>query len=449
MIQSLRGQLRSELKKYRAAYGDILAFVFPTGDTVVHLLKYEDIRDACAMPQFAGRPMSYPIMVRSYQERLGIVFGEGSSWMEHRRFALRNLRDLGFGKKSLEETVLDEFEELAAEMTQEMDSPIKINGRFSANVLNILWRLVADQRLDQSDPKTQKYIATVSEFFKTIGPGCPLNVAPWLRHFLPEWSGYSALIRHREAVAAIFGDLIKEHRRTLDRSSPRDFIDQFLVEMETPDAEARQFTERNLGIVGMDFFVAGVETTTSTLTWALLLMVLHPDVQTRVQQEIDAVLGRRNPSYADRVRMPYTEAVLTEVYRRTAVFPLGVPHRVTRAVNFRGYTFPENATVFTHLDVVHMDPEYWGDPETFRPERFLTADGEVRRDERVIPFGVGKRFCLGETLARMEAFMLFACLLQRFRFASVPGQTPSMDSKPGVARQPHEFCVMCELREQQ
>ena len=449
MIQSIRGKLKSELKKYREAYGDILAFVFPTGDAAVHLFKYEDIRDACAMPEFAGRPQSYPLLVRSYQEKLGIAFSEGPMWVEHRRFALRNLRDLGFGKKSLEETVLDEFEELAAGIVKEMSTPIKINGRFSANVLNILWRLVADQRLDQADPKTQEHVASVTEFFQNIGPSCPLNVAPWLRHFLPEWSGYSALVRFREATATRFGELVKEHRRSLDRSSPRDFIDQFLIEMETPDAEARQFTERNLGIIGTDFFTAGVETTTSTLTWALLLMVLHPDVQTRVQQEIDAVLGRRNPSYADRVRMPYTEAVLTEVYRRTAVFPLGVPHRVTRQVTFRGHTFPEDAVVFTHLDAVHMDPEYWGDPETFRPERFLTADGGIRRDERVIPFGVGKRFCLGETLARMEAFMLFSCLLQRFRFASVPGKEPTMNHRPGVARQPYDLFVKCELRDQQ
>ncbi|KAF0311067.1 Farnesoate epoxidase [Amphibalanus amphitrite] len=397
-IQSLRGQLKTELKRYRQTYGDVLGFVLPNGQTAAHLFTYEDIRDACAMPEFAGRPQSFATLLRSYQQQLGIAFNEGSSWAEHRRFALRNLRDFGFGKKSLEETVLDEFEELADEITQEMKAPMKVNGRFGVYVLNILWKLVADQRLDQNDPKTQDHVATVSEFFQAIGPRCPLNVAPWLRHFLPEKSGYSTIIRHRESTAAMFGPLVKEHRRTLERSSPRDFIDQFLIEMESPDAEARQFTERNLAIIGMDFFVAGVETTTSTLTWALLLMVLHPDVQARVQREIDSVVGRRSPSYADRVRMPYTEATLTELYRRTAVFPLGVPRRVTR--------------------------------------------------QRVIPFGVGKRFCLGETLARMEAFMLFTCLLQRFRFSPVPGRMPTMNFKPGVARQPEDFVVNVELREQ-
>ncbi|XP_043231523.1 methyl farnesoate epoxidase-like [Amphibalanus amphitrite] len=446
MIQSLRGQLKTELKRYRQTYGDILGFVLPNGQTAAHLFKYEDIRDACAMPEFAGRPQSFATLLRSYQQQLGIAFNEGSSWAEHRRFALRNLRDFGFGKKSLEETVLDEFEELADEITQEMKAPMKVNGRFGVYVLNILWKLVADQRLDQNDPKTQDHVATVSEFFQAIGPRCPLNVAPWLRHFLPEKSGYSTIIRHRESTAAMFGPLVKEHRRTLERSSPRDFIDQFLIEMESPDAEARQFTERNLAIIGMDFFVAGVETTTSTLTWALLLMVLHPDVQARVQREIDSVVGRRSPSYADRVRMPYTEATLTELYRRTAVFPLGVPRRVTRQVTFRGHTFPEDTIVLTHLDAVHMDPTYWGDPYTFRPERFINADGTFRRDERVIPFGVGKRFCLGETLARMEAFMLFTCLLQRFRFSPVPGRMPTMNFKPGVARQPEDFVVNVEIQ---
>ena len=99
-----------------------------------------------------------------------------------------------------------------------------------------------------------------------------------------------------------------------------------------------------------------------------------------------------------------------------------------------------------HLGAVHMEPSYWGDPEAFRPERFINEDGSFRRDERVIPFGIGKRFCLGETLARMEMFMLFTCLLQRFQFTATPGQTLSMKSRVSAVRQPMEFKVNVRLR---
>ena len=148
---------------------------------------------------------------------------------------------------------------------------------------------------------------------------------------------------------------------------------------------------------------------------------------------------RRLPCYDDRARMPYTEATLQEVARRATVLPRAVGHAAMVDAPLGGYTVARGSLMLMHLDAVHMEPAYWGDPESFRPERFINADGTFRRDERVIPFGVGKRFCLGETLARMEAFMLFVCLLQRYRFAPVPGRMPSMNFKPGAARQPEDF----------
>ncbi|XP_037084004.1 methyl farnesoate epoxidase-like [Pollicipes pollicipes] len=348
----------------------------------------------------------------------------------------------------MESTVLNEFEELSQEMKREIDSPMKVNFRFNLTVLNILWRLVADKRLESSDPKAQHYIATVNEFFTTIGPGNPMNLAPWLRHIAPEWSGYAPLIRHRETTVGMFHEVVHEHRQTLDRSSPRDFIDQFLLEMEKPDAEARLFTERNLSIIGMDLFIAGMETTSTSLSWALLFMVKHPEVQSRVQREIDAVLGRIPPTYGDRMRMPYTEATLMEVMRRSKVIPGAAPHCALSDISFRGYTIPKGTTVIMHLHMVHMDPAYWGDPEAFRPDRFLHADGSVRRDERLIPFGIGKRLCLGETLARMEMFMLFTCLLQRFSFTAVPGQKLSLEARFAVVlQQPPEFFVTYKPRD--
>ncbi|XP_037084458.1 methyl farnesoate epoxidase-like [Pollicipes pollicipes] len=446
-IESIRGQFLESIKHCRHEFGDILGFVLPTGEKTVHICKFEDIKEACAMQEMSGRPNSFALLVRSFQQKLGVIFSEGPAWVEHRRFALRHLRDLGFGKNSMESTVLNEFEELSQEMKREIDSPMKVNFRFNLTVLNILWRLVADKRLESSDPKAQHYIATVNEFFTTIGPGNPMNLAPWLRHIAPEWSGYAPLIRHRETTVGMFHEVVHEHRQTLDRSSPRDFIDQFLLEMEKPDAEARLFTERNLSIIGMDLFIAGMETTSTSLSWALLFMVKHPEVQSRVQREIDAVLGGIPPTYGDRMRMPYTEATLMEVMRRSKVIPGAAPHCALSDISFRGYTIPKGTTVIMHLHMVHMDPAYWGDPEAFRPDRFLHADGSVRRDERLIPFGIGKRFCLGETLARMEMFMLFTCLLQRFSFTAVPGQKLSLEARFAVVQQPPEFFVTYKPRD--
>ncbi|XP_037068456.1 methyl farnesoate epoxidase-like [Pollicipes pollicipes] len=447
IIEAIKGNFPSVVKASRQKFGDIFAFVHPTGDKEVHLCNFDDIKEVCKRQEFAGRPQSFPLLVRSYQQKLGLFFSEGPSWREHRRFALQHLRDLGLGKTSMESIILEEFEQLANEMAGKSGSPMEVVGHFNLTVLNIIWRLVAGTRLDRSDEKAQRHAATVREFFETIGPTNPLNFAPWLRHLLPEWSSYASLIRHRDTTTDMLAELIREHKRTLNRSSPRDFIDLFLLEMESPDAEARQFTEQNLTIISMDFLIAGMDTTANWLSWALLLLVRNPQVQERVQREIDTVLGRAAPTSADRARLPFTEATMMEVSRRAPVAPLAAPHSALSDATFHGYTIPKNTTLVLHLHCVFMDPDYWGDPLAFRPERFLQPDGSVRRDERLIPFGIGKRLCLGETLARTETFMLLTCLLQRFRFSAAPDQRLSLESSLLFVQPPRQFSVTYELRD--
>ena len=446
--ETRKGNFRQLIAKCRKQFGDIIGILFPTGQRAVHLVNYKHIKEACALAEYSGRPSLFVSLVRSYQQKLGIIFNEGSTWVEHRRFSLRHLRDLGFGKQSMEGVVLHEIEELAEDMERDIGSPLKIHSDFLCfPVLNVIWQLVASKRVKRGSPEGQRLLDSVNEFFRFIGPRSVLSLAPWLRHLFPEWSGYAPLVRHREVAADMFSELVSEHRRTLDRSSPRDFLDQFLLEMENADAEQRQFTERNLSIIGMDFFLAGMETSATTLHWAILLMVMYPDVQTRVQQELDSVLDSQLPSYGDRTRLPYTEATVTEISRRASVVPQAVPHSAMSDTTLAGFTIPKDTIVYMHLQEVHMDPEYWGDPEAFRPERFIDDDGSFRHDERVIPFGIGKRFCLGETLARMEVFMFFACLMQRFRFQAVPGQTLSLDTKFGSVQTPMEFSVTYSRRE--
>lgn len=96
-------------------------------------------------------------------------------------------------------------------------------------------------------------------------------------------------------------------------------------------------------------------------------------------------------------RMPYTEAVLLETLRKSSLLPMGVLHRMLSDHVFHGYVFPKHCTVIPNLYAYHHDPDVWGDPENFRPERFLSEDGSkvIRRDS-IMPFSVGRRVCLGK-----------------------------------------------------
>ncbi|KAM7326769.1 hypothetical protein ACRRTK_013136 [Alexandromys fortis] len=107
--------------------------------------------------------------------------------------------------------------------------------------------------------------------------------------------------------------MIDNHRRDWDPDEPRDFIDAFLAEMTKHPEKTTSFSEENLICTTLDLFLAGTETTSTTLRWALLYMALYPEIQEKVQAETDRVIGqRRQASPADRESMPYTDAVIHE-----------------------------------------------------------------------------------------------------------------------------------------
>ncbi|KAK8744995.1 hypothetical protein OTU49_000394 [Cherax quadricarinatus] len=168
----------------------------------------------------------------------------------------------------------------------------------------------------------------------------------------------------------------------------------------------------------------------------------------KMQQELDSVVGNvRLPSMNDRTKLVYTDATQTEVFRYRGSAPLTVPHKALRDTKLQGFRIQAGTVVLNNLYSVHMDPGYWGDPETFRPERFINHDGSFRKDERVIPFGKGRRSCLGESLARMTTFLLFSSLMQHFTFSLDPAiPVTNTDGKMGFTLSPPEFKVFAQAR---
>lgn len=162
------------------------------------------------------------------------------------------------------------------------------------------------------------------------------------------------------------------------------------------------------------------------MIWAILLMVKFPDVQKRVRQEIHENIGpERLPRVSDRLTLRYTDAVLNEVHRFASLAPSSVPHRAVRDVKFRGYDIPANAMILANLYGVHHDPNLWPDPDHFNPEANfmrLNSEGgiEIINTEYLFQFGVGRRVCLGEALARQELWIFFVGLLQRYELSANP-----------------------------
>jgi cytochrome P450 len=113
--------------------------------------------------------------------------------------------------------------------------------------------------------------------------------------------------------------------------------------------------------------------------------------------------------------MPYTEALIAETQRYSSIASLGAMHRALKDQEFKGYMIPKDTMIISNLHYIHHDPAVWGDPENFRPERFLSPDGKTfKKHDALIPFSVGRRQCLGEALARDSLFLFSTNLFQRF-----------------------------------
>ena len=150
------------------------------------------------------------------------------------------------------------------------------------------------------------------------------------------------------------------------------------------------YSERQLVGLCNDLFLAGSETTSTTLAWAIIYMSSNPDTQARVHAEIDDVIGNEAlPSMHHRLQLPFTEATILETQRLGDIVPLGVPHAVTKDVYFRDYFIPNGTMIIPNMYSVHMNTELWPEPEKFKPELFLDSEGNIDKKE-LIPFSLGK-----------------------------------------------------------
>nr|ALF38177.1 CYP2D50 [Equus caballus] len=377
----------------------------------------------------------------------GVVFARyGHTWREQRRFSVSTLRNFGLGKKSLEQWVTQEASYLCAVFADQGGRPFSPDALLNKAVSNVIASLTFGRRFDYNDPHFLEILDLTEDILKEQSGFLPqvLNAIPMLLHI----PGLVAKVfPGQRAFMAQLDELVAERRMTRDPAQPpRDLTDAFLDEVQKAKGNPESsFNDDNLRLVVSDLFAAGMVTTSTALAWALLLMILHPDVQRRVQQEIDEVIGQaRRPEMGDQARMPFTMAVVHEVQRFGDIAPVGAPHMTSRDIEVQGFLIPKGTTLIPNLSSVLKDETVWKKPFRFHPEHFLDAQGRFVKQEAFMPFSAGRRSCLGEPLARMELFLFFTCLLQRFSFSVPAGQPrPSDHGVFGtlVSPSPYQLCA--------
>jgi cytochrome P450 len=261
--------------------------------------------------------------------------------------------------------------------------------------------------------------------------------------FLPEWVPVPANVRVRRAVRrldAVLYRIIEEHRSSgLDRG---DLLSTLLRARDEDDGT--HMSDRQLRDEAMTLFLAGHETTSNALTWALYLLSQNPSAEAALHAELDQVLGGRAPTFEDVPRLAYTENVVSETLRLFPPAP-ALGREAAGDTELGGYPVRKRTDVILSQWVIQRDQRWFDEPDQFRPERW---EGDLaRRIPRFayFPFGGGQRTCIGSSFATMEATTLLATIAQRFRLRLVPGH-PAEPQARFTLRPAHGMRMVLEAR---
>jgi cytochrome P450 len=254
-------------------------------------------------------------------------------------------------------------------------------------------------------------------------------------------------LRFRRALKTLDGIVLDLVNRR--RASGQDRGDLLSMLLAARDEDGRGMEDGQLRDETITLLFAGHETTALALTWAWYLIAQHPDVEARLHEEVDHVLGTRPPTLTDLAQLTYAEAVVSESLRLYPPAPAVVREAIQQC-EIGGYRIPARTSVLMSQWVIQRDARFFEAPEAFRPERWLMTESHAALAQRrphfaYFPFGGGPRICIGSTFAQTEATLVLASIAQRFRLTLVSGH----EVTPHVAltlRPKHSVRVVVERR---
>ena len=294
---------------------------------------------------------------------------------------------------------MEEIDYFLAAFREKGTEPFKPDHIIEIGVSNIVCSINFGRRFDYKDPQFQLLVDMIYRFSEIGTNAAAVNIFPILMKMpIPE---IREVFQIDKIMKKFLYSMIDQHKDTRDPSIQRDFIDAYLCEIErrklqsnddNDDVESTSaFTERYLYHILNDMIFAGTETMSSTIRWGLLYMIVYPEIQEKVYQELVSVVGQEClPSITDKCRLPYTEATLMEIQRMANITALTFPHKTTKDTELEGYEIPKDTPIYVNLYSVHVDPAQWKEPEIFRPERFLNEEGRVVHTPALMPFSAGK-----------------------------------------------------------
>ncbi|ESN91650.1 hypothetical protein HELRODRAFT_108429 [Helobdella robusta] len=435
--------------------GNVFAF-YMCRRYVVVLNGKQAIQDAFVKQSFAfsSRTIFYLTKIIN-PRRAGIVEHVFDDHFKiHRRLSVNVLKNFGFGDSSMERIITHEVEDLVQRLKIKNGQPFNPEFELTAAASNVIGCMIFGKPWSKNDPEFLEGIDIMHSLVRGSFKSFLINFFPILR-FLPT---FKQVMRNIIAADKRWVDYIKRIlKRVANEKNIKNFYTMYQSELKKMSSNSNTETnncdidhEEQLISTIRDLFFGGTETTATTLQWMILNMANNQTVQDKIWKELDTVVGReRFPSWEDRKKLPLIEAAILEVMRIKTLAPLAVPHSTLRDCVVDGCFIPTGVMVMPNIYSVHMDPEEWPEPETFKIERFLSVDKtQIVNSDRIIPFSLGKRSCLGESMARQELFFFTSSLIHQFKILPPEGQKEivSAEMPGGLTVHPAPFEVRLVAR---
>ncbi|CAL8121430.1 unnamed protein product [Orchesella dallaii] len=442
-------------------YGNIMSIQLGSVYSVV-FNSFDVMEEYLTKSEFSDRYCNGWIAERTFQKRLGLAFAPyPSPWQELRRFSVRKLREFGLGKRSTMELIIhaelkDVVKDIKTRIGGGNGGIINFDGYFMVSTLNMVWSMLTGTRYMHNDPKLVRLANVVDIFFQSSNSSTNILMAfPEWRDFFPNLTGMTVQRVCFQETNSFFQETVDERKRLgVYKTKPENMIDGFLHELEEQakqdgTGDEKIFTEEQLVALMNDLFMAGSETTSNTLAWCILYLIRNPEVQGKLQREIDAVIPDGGfPTAEHEPQLHYVRATLAETHRIASVLALMIPRASTEDTYCGSFLIPKGTYVLTNLYNIHHENDYWNDPENFRPDRFIDSNGHFKSDPRLKPFGFGRRACVGEPLASIALLHFLTVLMQNFTFSLVPNEpVPSVEPVVGLTNGPKKYRALVKCRQ--
>ncbi|KAK2462812.1 hypothetical protein APHAL10511_005203 [Amanita phalloides] len=282
----------------------------------------------------------------------------------------------------------------------------------------------------------------------------PVDVFPFLQHlpvFLPGMGFKRKAVKWRAQIGEFVDKPYEYVKNAMKTGNYRPCFTSMMLNDQAGDVTPE--FEFDLKWSGNSMYGGSMDTTITTISHFLLMMMQHPEILEKAQRELDTVVGNdRLPSFEDRPRLPYVEAVLQETWRWSVSVPLGLPHRLMQDDVYKGMHIPKGSLIFQNLWAITRNEELYPDPHTFKPERFLGSAEEVlqrRRNVRSNVFGFGRRQCPGMNLVDSSVWLLMTRMMATLNIRKAVDEhgkviEPDYTFDNSIFRTPSPFA--CDIR---